>query len=342
MDKTDRSADALYRQTYPLKRLYALGARRLSLRIESLQKEQSEMRLGIDLGGTKIEIIALGDNGEVLLRERAASPATDFQQTVKAIVDLVQTTETRLGRTGTVGIGIPGSLSLATGLVRNANSTALNGLPLREAIERGLQREVRIANDANCFALSEATDGAAAGANNVFGVIWGTGCGGGIVINGQIVDGINGIAGEWGHNPLPAPKDDERPGPSCYCGRPNCIESWLSGPSFARSYMRSGGEDIKPPVIIERMRNGEPLATQCFDRYVDRAARALASIMNVLDPGVIVLGGGMSNVQELYSRIPQTWAPHVFSDRIDTKLVQNKHGDSSGVRGAAWLWPVQS
>ena len=299
------------------------------------------MRLGIDLGGTKIEIIALADNGNVLLRERAASPASDFNATVQAIAGLVQATESKLKATGSVGIGIPGSLSLATGLVRNANSTALNGLPLKEEIEKLLGREIRIANDANCFALSEAGDGAAAGESNVFGVIFGTGCGGGVVINGQIVEGINGIAGEWGHNPLPAPHDDERPGPACYCGRLSCIEAWLSGPSFARSYVRAGGDQLKPADIVARMRNGEALAQTCFDQYVDRAARALASIMNVLDPNVIVLGGGMSNIDELYTRIPQTWAPHVFSDRIDTRLIKNKHGDSSGVRGAAWLWPLQ-
>ncbi|MFK7964696.1 MAG: ROK family protein [Burkholderiaceae bacterium] len=300
------------------------------------------MRFGIDLGGTKVEIIALADSGEVALRERTPTPAGDYQATVHAIANLVVRSEERLGTQGTVGVGIPGSLSLATGLVRNANSTALNGHPLKQDLEAALQREVRIANDANCFALSEAADGAGAGAASVFGVIFGTGCGGGVVVNGQIVAGINGIAGEWGHNPLPSPTDEERPGPGCYCGRPNCIESWLSGPNFARSYVRAGGDALKPQEIIDRMHEGETLAKTCFGAYVDRAARSLASIMNVLDPEVIVLGGGMSNVDELYDQIPKVWAPHVFSDRIDTRLVKNKHGDSSGVRGAAWLWPLQT
>lgn len=299
------------------------------------------MRFGIDLGGTKVEIVALADSGEIILRERAATPAGDYDKTVQMLVELVLKAEQQLGAVGTVGVGIPGSLSLATGLVRNANSTALNGLPLKQDLETGLNREVRLANDANCFALSEATDGSAAGAGSVFGVIFGTGCGGGIVVNGQIVGGFNGIAGEWGHNPLPAAKDPERPGPQCYCGRYNCIESWLSGPSFARSYVRAGGEQINPADIMLRVRSGEQRAIKCFDGYVDRAARALASIMNVLDPEVIVLGGGMSNVDELYDRIPQVWGPHVFSDRVDTRLVKNLHGDSSGVRGAAWLWPLE-
>lgn len=299
------------------------------------------MRFGIDLGGTKIEIIALADTGEVALRERTASPAGDYPRTVSTIAELVQRSEKQLGSQGTVGVGIPGSLSLATGLVRNANSTALNGHPLKQDLEASLQREIRIANDANCFALSEAADGAGAGADNVFGVIFGTGCGGGVVINGQIVPGVNGIGGEWGHNPLPSPADDERPGPGCYCGRSNCIESWLSGPNFARSYVRAGGQEIKPSEIIARMREGEALATTCFTGYVNRAARALGSIINVLDPAVIVLGGGMSNTDELYEQIPLAWGPHIFSDRIDTRLVRNHHGDSSGVRGAAWLWPLE-
>ncbi len=300
------------------------------------------MRFGIDLGGTKVEIVGLKADGEVALRERTQTPAGDYRQTVQTLVDLVLAAEKTLGVQGTVGIGIPGSLSLATGMVRNANSTALNGFPLKQDLELGLQREVRLANDANCFALSEAADGAAAGSNNVFGVIFGTGCGGGVVINGQIVEGINGIGGEWGHNPLPAPRDDERPGPNCYCGRAGCTEAWLSGPSFARSYQRAGGEKILPREVMARVRAGEALANQCFDDYIDRAARALASIMNVLDPEIIVLGGGMSNIDELYDRIPKVWGPHVFSDRIDTRLVKNKHGDSSGVRGAAWLWPLES
>lgn len=298
------------------------------------------MRLGIDLGGTKIEIIALSDNGEQLLRNRVPSPANDYQATVQALVDLVKSTEQEIGSQGTVGIGIPGALSLATGKVKNANSTQLNGHPLKEDLEAALEREIRITNDANCFALSEAIDGAGAGCATVFGVILGTGCGGGLVVNGNVLAGVNAIGGEWGHNPLPSPRDDERPGPGCYCGRSNCVEAWLSGPSFARSYQRAGGDTLPAPDIIERVRSGEAMASQCFDDYVDRLARSLAVVMNIFDPEAIVLGGGMSNVTELYDRVPAIWAPYVFSDRIDTRLVQNIHGDSSGVRGAAWLWPA--
>jgi predicted NBD/HSP70 family sugar kinase len=296
------------------------------------------MRFGIDLGGTKIEIVALAKSGDIITRNRVSTPAGNYKATVDALVSLVEQTENDIGQQGSVGIGIPGALSLATGLVKNANSTALNGQPLKQELEQRLSREIRMTNDANCFALSEAIDGAGAGCATVFGVILGTGVGGGLVVDGQVLAGVNAIAGEWGHNPLPSPKDDERPGPGCYCGRPNCIESWLSGPSFARSYQRAGGEDILPVKIMEAVRAGDETANACFDAYIDRLARALASMINIFDPEAVVLGGGMSNVQEIYERVPQVWEPHIFSDRIDTRLLPNKHGDSSGVRGAAWLW----
>ncbi len=297
------------------------------------------MRFGIDLGGTKIEIVALAENGDVLTRNRVATPAGDYQATVDALVNLVEQTESDLGQQGTVGIGIPGALSLATGFVKNANSTALNGKPLKQELEQRLAREIRMTNDANCFALSEAIDGAGAGCATVFGVILGTGVGGGMVVNGEVLSGVNAIAGEWGHNPLPSPADDERPGPGCYCDRPNCIESWLSGPSFARSYQRAGGKEMLPVDIMELVRGGDAVAVACFDAYIDRLGRALGSLINIFDPQAIVLGGGMSNVTEIYERVPKIWEPYIFSDRIDTRLLPNKHGDSSGVRGAAWLWP---
>ena len=241
-----------------------------------------------------------------------------------------------------MGVGIPGAISPATGLIKNANSTWLNGRRLAEDLSQALARPVRLANDANCFALSEATDGAAAGAAVVFGVIIGTGTGGGLVVNGSIVVGANAIAGEWGHNPLPAPEDDERPGPPCYCGRSGCIETFLSGPALARDYIALGGEDLAAADVAARAEGGDPRALACLDRYERRFARAIASIINVADPEVIVLGGGLSNMPRLYERVPALWGPHVFSDRVDTKLARAKHGDASGVRGAAWLWPALS
>jgi fructokinase len=239
-----------------------------------------------------------------------------------------------------VGVGIPGAISPATGLIKNANSTWLIGHPLAEDLARALSRPVRLANDANCFALSEATDGAAAGAAVVFGVIIGTGTGGGLVVNGRLVAGANAIAGEWGHNPLPSPEDDERPGPPCYCGRSGCIETFLSGPALARNYSALGGEHVSAAEVASRAEAGDRRAIQCLDRYERRFARAIASIINVVDPDVIVLGGGLSNISRLYANIPRLWPPHVFSDRVDTQLVRAKHGDASGVRGAAWLWEV--
>jgi fructokinase len=296
------------------------------------------MRIGIDLGGTKIEGVALADDGRELVRRRVAAPRGSYDDTIRAVVDLVAAIEQASGGRGSVGVGIPGTISPATGLVKNANSTWLNGHALDVDLCRALDREVRLANDANCFALSEATDGAAAGAAVVFGVIIGTGTGGGVVVNGRVVTGANAIGGEWGHNPLPAPRDDERPGPTCYCGRAGCIETFLSGPGLARDYMAHGGEDVSAAELAARAIRGEARAVACVKRYEERFARAIASIINVLDPDVIVLGGGLSNIARLYERVPQLWPPYVFSDRVDTRLAPAKHGDASGVRGAAWLW----
>jgi len=296
------------------------------------------MRIGIDVGGTKIEGIALDGDSSVLLRRRIAAPRDDYQQTLTAVATLVREIETETGRTGTVGVGIPGAISPATGLVKNANSTWLNGRPLADDLPRLLGRPVRFANDANCFALSEATDGAAAGAAVVFGVIIGTGTGGAIVANGRLLVGPNAIAGEWGHNPLPAPLASERPGPACYCGRSGCIEQFLSGPALSRDYEASGGAASSAMDIAARAAAGEALAGACLSRYEERMARALGSIINVIDPDVIVLGGGLSNIDRLYTSVPAQWAPYVFSDDVRTRLVRAMHGDSSGVRGAAWLW----
>ena len=299
------------------------------------------MRIGIDLGGTKIEGIALADDGRELDRRRVAAPRGNYDDSVRAIVDLVAAIESTTRQAGTVGIGIPGTTSPATGLIKNANSTWLNGRRLEDDLSRALARPVRLANDANCFALSEATDGAAAGAPVVFGVIIGTGTGGGVVVNGRIVVGANAIAGEWGHNPLPAPEGDERPGPPCYCGRSGCIETFLSGPALARDYIALGGPDLTAIEVAARADAGDPRAAAALDRYERRFARAIATIVNVVDPDVIVLGGGLSNITRLYDRVPALWAPHVFSDHVSTKLVRAAHGDASGVRGAAWLWPAR-
>jgi fructokinase len=300
------------------------------------------MRIGIDLGGTKIEIIALDPSGRVLHRERIATPRSDYPGTVRAMASLVAATEAATGQRGTVGVGMPGTISPATGLVKNANSVWLNGRPLHHDLEAALGRPARLANDANCFALSEATDGAAAGAEIVFGVIVGTGTGGGVVVNGHVCRGPNAIAGEWGHNALPWPADDERPGPSCYCGRHGCIETFLSGPGVARDHAAATGETIDAAAIAARASAGDAAARVTLDRYVSRMARSLASIINVLDPDVIVLGGGMSRVARLYDDVPAAWAPFVFSDRIATVLKPPVHGDASGVRGAAWLWNDQA
>jgi len=300
------------------------------------------MRIGIDLGGTKIEGIALAGDGREQQRRRIAAPRGNYDDTVRAITGLVESLEAETGARGTVGVGIPGAVSPATSLIKNANSTWLIGRPLAEDLSRALARPVRLANDANCFALSEATDGAAAGAAVVFGVIIGTGTGGGVVVNGRVVAGANAIAGEWGHNPLPAPADDERPGPACYCGRAGCIETFLSGPALSRDYAAAGGEVIGARDIAARAEAGEALAAAALARYEWRFARAVAGVINVLDPDVIVLGGGLSNIERLYVNVPALWSSFVFSDQVATRIVPNRHGDSSGVRGAAWLWPPRA
>ncbi|MCB1925099.1 MAG: ROK family protein [Gammaproteobacteria bacterium] len=295
-------------------------------------------RIGIDLGGTKIEGIVLGDTGGVVARERVATPSGDYPGTLQAIATLIARLEGIAGTPCRVGVATPGALSPATGRLRNANSTCLNGSSLHHDLSHHLAREVRIANDADCFALSEATDGSGKGARSVFGVIVGTGTGGGIVIDGKLLCGVNAIAGEWGHNPLPWPRDDERPGPACYCGKRGCIETFLSGPGLAAD---SG---ISPAVsareIVERAAAGDPASEHCLLRYEDRMARALAGVINLLDPEIIVLGGGLSNVQRLYRNVPERWTEYVFSDVVRTRLLPPTHGDSSGVRGAAWLWPT--
>jgi fructokinase len=298
------------------------------------------VRIGIDLGGTKIEIAALDRDGATVVRRRVPTPPADYAATVARIGDLVESVERELGESGTVGVGTPGSPSPATGLMRNANSTVLNGMPLLADLERRLTRPVRIENDANCFALSEASDGSAAGAPCAFGVILGTGVGGGIVKNGAIVRGANGIAGEWGHNPLPWPKPDELPGPRCYCGKDGCIETFLSGPAFARDHAASGGAPLDAAAIVAAADAGDPASVASLERYLDRATRAFAAAINVLDPDVIVLGGGMSNVARLYGAVIRRLPAYVFSDSVATRVVAAAHGDSSGVRGAAWLWPA--
>jgi len=296
------------------------------------------MRIGIDLGGTKIEAVALGDDGRERLRRRIAAPRDDYRETLAAVAGLVHDIERELGARGSVGVGIPGTISPATGLIKNSNSTWLNGTRLADDLSRLLDRPLRFENDANCFALSEATDGAGQGAAIVFGVIIGTGTGGGVVVHQRVVTGANAIGGEWGHNPLPAPRDGERPGPACYCGRTGCIETFLSGPALARDYSASGGSEATALEIARSADVGEPTAIAALERYAERLARALGSIINVLDPDVIVLGGGLSNINRLYERVPELWASYVFSDKVATRLARAVHGDSSGVRGAAWLW----
>jgi fructokinase/N-acetylglucosamine kinase len=326
----------------------------------------STLRLGIDLGGTKIELVALDAAGQALLRRRVPTPQNDYPATVAAIAALVHAAEVELGHQGTIGIGTPGAISPATGRMKNCNSTWLNGRPLKDDLERALNREIRLANDADCFTLSEAVDGAAAGADTVFGVILGTGVGGGVVVRGQLLHGANAIAGEWGHSPLPcfqfaaAPSDRAgtgqhpatgeailHPWPSpreldaaraCYCGKRGCIETWLSGPAFAADHVRYGGEDLPAHEIAQLAAAGYGPCSATLARYEERLARALAGVVNLIDPDVIVLGGGMSNIERLYDSVPRLWPRYVFSDRVDTRLVPPKHGDSSGVRGAAWLW----
>ncbi len=297
--------------------------------------QQIPLRIGIDLGGTKTEAVALDRaSGAELLRRRVPTERGDYDGTIRVIRELLEGIEGELGRGGTVGIGIPGTISPRTGLVKNANSTWLIGKPFDRDLEAALGRPVRLANDADCFTLSEATDGAAAGADTVFGVILGTGVGGGLVVRGQLVRGPNAIAGEWGHNPLPWPGRDELPGHYCYCGKAGCIETFLSGPALERDF----GGKVSAAEVVRLAEEGDDKAEGVLSRYEDRLARALASVINVFDPHVIVLGGGLGNVRRLYREVPRLWGEYVFSDAVDTKLVPPKHGDSSGVRGAAWLW----
>jgi fructokinase len=298
------------------------------------------VRIGIDLGGTKIEAIAIDPAGRELGRRRVPSPARDYDAIVAAIAGLVDDLERELGGGATVGVGIPGVTSPATGLVKNANTTVLIGRPFDRDLGTRLGRTVRLANDANCFAMSEAADGAGAGATAVFGVILGTGVGGGLVIGGRIIAGANAIAGEWGHNPLPWPHDAERPGARCYCGKHGCIETFLSGPGLARDFAEVVGRSLTVPEIVAAAEAGQPAASAALERYEDRLARALATVINVVDPDAIVLGGGLSNLARLYESVPRRWAAYVFSDAVRTRLLPARHGDSSGVRGAAWLWPA--
>ena len=304
------------------------------------------MQIGIDLGGTKIEAAALDSMGGMLARQRVATPRDDYQATIDAMVALVHRLESETGRSGTVGVGIPGAISPATGLIKNANSTWLIGRPLDRDLAEALARPVRLANDANCFTLSEATDGAAFGADVVFGVILGTGVGGGVVAGGRLLAGANAIGGEWGHNPLPWAQDDERPGADCYCGLQGCIETYLCGAGLVRTYGALSGaaaeDGLDAQQISERADADDSVAVTAVAQYAHRLARSLASVINVLDPDVIVLGGGLSNLELLYQRVPELWQDWVFSECPETRLVRNRHGDSSGVRGAAWLWPPDS
>jgi fructokinase len=296
------------------------------------------MRIGVDLGGTKIEGVALAADGSEAARIRIPTPRRDYDGTVAALVAVVNELERAAGGPASVGIGIPGVISPATGLVKNANSTWLIGRALDRDVAHALGRPVRLANDANCFALSEAVDGAAAGARVVFGVIVGTGVGGGLVVSGTIVEGAQRIAGEWGHNPIPWPRDEEWPGPPCYCGRTGCIETFLSGPGAAREFAERVGVSLTMEDIARAAASGEAEAVAALDRYADRMARALATVINIVDPDVIVLGGGLSHIDALYTAVPARWGAYVFSDAVATTLVKARHGDASGVRGAAWLW----
>lgn len=295
-------------------------------------------RIGIDLGGTKIEAVALTPDGAELGRQRVPTASGDYRQIIEAIADLVaRVDEVAAPTAATVGIGTPGAISLVSGVIKNSNSTVLNGRPLHRDLARALDRPIAMRNDADCFALSEARDGAGAGAAVVMGVIIGTGVGGGIVVDGKTLSGPNGVAGEWGHNQLPWAQPPDLPGVPCYCGKRGCIETFLSGPGFERDFRETTGRALSAPQIVEEARSGGVEANIALHLYVDRLARALASIINVLDPDVVVAGGGMSNISEMYELVPRRWAPYVFGNEVSTRLVRNVHGDSSGVRGAAWL-----
>ncbi len=305
------------------------------------QEKQKLIRIGVDLGGTKIEFVALDSDGRELHRHRIATPRHDYDGTVRAVAEAVQGIEEKLGRNATVGVGIPGTVSTRTGLVKNANSTWLNGKPFDTDLSRAMAREVRCANDANCLAVSEATDGAGAGKRVVFAVILGTGCGGGIAVDGRVHSGSNGVAGEWGHNTLPWMRPEEFPGPGCYCGRNGCIETWISGTGLEADYRRATGVQLKGPEIIARNSAGEPAALAALDRFEDRLARSLAQLINLLDPDTIVIGGGASQIPRIYKNVPPRLKEYVFGHEADTRILPAKHGDASGVRGAAWLWPLE-
>jgi fructokinase len=301
------------------------------------------IRIGIDLGGTKIEGLALDGHGAEIARLRIPTPQHDYAATVQAIVDVVRQLEQHVGQpnTASVGVGIPGTVVRATGLVKNANSTWLNGQPLERDLSLALGRPIRCANDANCLAVSEATDGAAAGAEFVFAVILGTGCGGGIAVKGQVHIGPNGVAGEWGHNPLPWDTNDELPGPLCFCGQRGCLETWISGTGLAHDHQRVTGIQLSGPQIVATAESGDPAAEASIARLEDRIGRALASVVNLLDPDVIVIGGGLSKLDRLYAHLPPLIARHLFGGgALATPVLKAKHGDASGVRGAAWLWPA--
>jgi fructokinase len=310
----------------------------MSARVDSADADAPNLRIGIDLGGTKVEAIALAGDAEVVPRRRVPAPR-EYEGTLRAITELVREVERLAGREGTVGIGIPGALTAEAGLVKNANSTWLNGQPLQRDLEARLGRPLRLTNDANCFAVSEATDGAGAGSNVVFGVILGTGVGAGIVAGGRVVEGPNRIAGEWGHNPLPWMTAAEFPGSECYCGKVGCIEAMLSGPAFEKAFATKTGSRATSAEIVRHAAAGERPAAEALRWYHDALARALSSVINVLDPDVIVLGGGMSNLPSLETETARLLPRYVFSDTVVTPIRKNRHGDSSGVRGAAWLWP---
>jgi fructokinase len=296
------------------------------------------VRIGVDLGGTKIEIVALSADGSEVVRRRSATPAGDYGGTVAAVASLVSSVEEEVGQRATVGVGSPGAIVPSTGLLRNSNSVVLNGTPLQRDIESALRREIRIANDANCFALSEAVDGAGAGESVVFGVILGTGVGGGIVVGRKVLPGRNNVAGEWGHNPLPWADAAEQPGPRCYCGKRGCIETFLSGPGFAADFTKRTGRERSAIEIATAGERGDREACDALAAYEDRLARGLAHVVNLIDPGIIVLGGGLSNIARLYENVPELIQRYTISAPVDVRLVPAAHGDSSGVRGAAWLW----
>jgi fructokinase len=299
------------------------------------------MRIGIDLGGTKIELVALDSAGDVIWRERVPTPKDDYEGTIRAMRDLVVRAENDLKDRGSVGVAIPGSISARTGLVKNANSTKLIGHPLDKDLAAAIGRPVRVANDANCFALSETTDGAGRGAHTVFGIIAGTGVGGGITVGGHVLVGANRIAGEWGHNPLPYPSHDEIPGPPCYCGKAGCIEAWLSGPALARQFKDQTGHALIATEIAEAAENGDADANAVMEAFYDRFARSIAGIVNVIDPDVVVIGGGLSKIDGLYRELPERIMAYAFTPEGFTRVLKNVHGDSSGVRGAAWLWDAE-